>query len=159
MSKTKEQFLSYVLFRFSDPPLNLQEFAMPQNLLVRPEICGAGRCSLMSFPQIKLGLPRNWRVPLLWRSPNPLIYIYSMRNSVYTGSQQPVATPYQAQPSKTSMEMNSHQKTKGKRECCLQGTSVYNSYIRQDWPKDLDDSLYTEMSIKGDCNSNIVATE
>lgn len=107
MSKTKEPFLSHILFRFSDPPLNLREFAMPQNLPVRSKTGEAGRYSLMSFPQIKWGLLQNWRVQLLWKSSNPLIYIYSIRNSVYTGSQQPVVTPYQAQPSKTSMEMDS----------------------------------------------------
>lgn len=107
MSITKEQLLRCVLFRFSKPPLNLQEFAMPQNLLVTSRAGEAGRCSLVSFTQIKLGLLQNWRVQLLWKSSNPLIYIYSIKNSVYTGSQQPVATLYQAQPSKTSMELDS----------------------------------------------------
>lgn len=126
MSKTKEQFLSHVLFTFSDPPLNLQEFARPQNLLVRSETGEASRCSLMSFPQIEWGLLQNWRVQLLWKSSNPLIYICSIRNSVYMGSQQPVATPYQAQPSKTSMEMDSqtsriniHSSTENKRKMQL----------------------------------------
>lgn len=107
MSKTNEQFLRRVLFRFSKPPLNFQEFAMPQNLLVASKTSEAGRCSLMSFTLIKWGLLQNWRVQLLWKSSNPLIYIYSIRNSVYTGSQQPVATLYQAQPSKTSVELDS----------------------------------------------------
>lgn len=38
MSKMKEQFLRHVLFRFSILPLNLQEFAMPQNLLVTSKL-------------------------------------------------------------------------------------------------------------------------
>lgn len=45
MCKTKEWFLRRVLVTFSDPPLNLLEFARPQNLLVRYETGEAGRCS------------------------------------------------------------------------------------------------------------------
>lgn len=92
---------------FPNHPSIFREFAMSQNLLVTSRTGKAGRCSLMSFTQIKWGLLQNWRVQLLWKSSNPLIYIYSIRNSVYTGSQQPVATLYQAQPSKTSMELDS----------------------------------------------------
>lgn len=66
-----------------------------------------GKRSLMSFSQVKQGLLQNWRVQLLWKPSNPLIYIPSVRHSVYTDSQQPLTTPYQAQPSTTSMEMDS----------------------------------------------------
>lgn len=107
MSKTNEPFLRQVLSRFLKTPLNFQEYEMPRNLLVTCRTGEAGRCSLMTFTHIKWGLLQNWRVQLLWKSSNPLIYIYSIRNSVYTGSQQPVATLYRVQPSKTSMELDS----------------------------------------------------
>lgn len=107
MSKTNEPFLRQVLFRFLKTPLNFQEYEMPRNLLVTCRTGEAGRCSLMTFTHIKWGLLQNWRVQLLWKSSNPLIYIYSIRNSMYTGSQQPVATLYRVQPSKTSMELDS----------------------------------------------------
>lgn len=61
----------------------------------------------MGFSQVKQGLLQNWRVQLLWKPSNPLIYIPSVRHSVYTDSQQLLTTPYQAQPSTTSMEMDS----------------------------------------------------
>lgn len=52
MSKTDEEFLRHVLYRFSKTPLNFQEFEMPQNLPVASRTGEVGRCSLMTFTQI-----------------------------------------------------------------------------------------------------------